>query len=215
MSYRDDAEALRTHRARTASLLAEARAAADGMRAQARRVDALEEELRETDALLARSARRSLPLLERVEVASPCGVEWDTMTGDDRVRFCPTCAKNVYNLSALPADQAEAFLRNREGAACIRLYRRADGTVLTADCPVGTRRKRNRRAKAAIAGGILAAAAGLAACAAADRRVVMGVAPMPQPSTDVDAGPTQPPGWTTGAMPVPVPQGTATPSPAR
>ena len=206
MSYRDDAGALRTHRERTASLLAEARAARDGLRAQALRVDVLEEELREADALLARSARRALPPLDRLDVASPCGVDWDTMTGDDRVRFCPTCAKNVYNLSALPGEQAEELLRQREGTVCVRFYRRTDGTILSADCPLGARRKRRRRATAAIAGGLFAAAAGLAACAAADHQVVMGAAPRIDPLPGVDAG-TAPPQWTMGAMPVPAPQG--------
>jgi hypothetical protein len=43
------------------------------------------------------------------------------------------------------------------------MYQRKDGTVLTADCPVGVRRKRVRRVAAfAIAGGGLAALASLA-----------------------------------------------------
>jgi hypothetical protein len=48
--------------------------------------------------------------------------------------------QNVYNLSAMTAEQAAALLRERERAPCVRLYRRWDGTVMTADCPVGVRR---------------------------------------------------------------------------
>ena len=61
-----------------------------------------------------------------------------------------------------------------EGSPCVRFYRRFDGTVLTADCPVGLRKLRFRRA--AIAGigiGILAAASAWFSYA---QRPVMGVA---------------------------------------
>jgi hypothetical protein len=91
--------------------------------------------------------------LDLIEIASPCHVSWDEMNGDERARFCLHCKLNVYNLSEMSRDEAEAFLASREGRACVRLYRRADGTVLTRDCPVGVRylRKRFTRAVAALA----------------------------------------------------------------
>jgi hypothetical protein len=102
-----------------------------------------------------------LPVLEDIRIASPCSASWDDMKGDDRVRFCGSCEKNVYNLSAMPRGDAEALLREREGEVCVRLFRRADGTVITGeDCPVGVRKKRVRRAAFGVAGaGALAAAA--------------------------------------------------------
>jgi len=51
----------------------------------------------------------------------------------------PQCNKNVYNLSEMTRRQAEALLRETEGQLCARLYRRADGTVLTSNCPAGLR----------------------------------------------------------------------------
>ena len=36
------------------------------------------------------------------------------MTGDDRVRFCDRCRKNVYNLSSLTREQAEALVFARQ-----------------------------------------------------------------------------------------------------
>lgn len=86
----------------------------------------------------ATSARRALPLLDDIAIATPCFVDWNSMVGDERVRFCGECQKQVYNLSNMNADEAEALVREREGDLCARLYRRADGTVLTADCPKGT-----------------------------------------------------------------------------
>jgi hypothetical protein len=59
------------------------------------------------------------------------------MQGDDKVRFCGECRLNVYNLSAMTRREAEEKVRQREGRLCVRFYQRADGTVLTQDCPRG------------------------------------------------------------------------------
>jgi hypothetical protein len=62
------------------------------------------------------------------------------MPGDDRVRHCPECARSVFNLSGMTRAAAEELVLGAEGRVCIRFYRRPDGTVMTADCPVGQRR---------------------------------------------------------------------------
>jgi hypothetical protein len=59
------------------------------------------------------------------------------MKGDDRVRFCKLCSLHVYNLSAMTRSAAETLVAEREGRLCVQFYRRADGTVLTADCEGG------------------------------------------------------------------------------
>lgn len=84
--------------------------------------------------------------LDTVSVASPCTASWDDMAGTNQVRFCQQCQKNVYNLSAMNRRQAQALIHQREGRLCVRFYRRADGTVLTDDCPVGLRAVRRRLA---------------------------------------------------------------------
>lgn len=91
----------------------------------------------------------ALSVLDRVSVASPCTVSWDDMTGDDRARHCGLCKLNVYNLSEMTAQDAAAFVQQREGRTCVRFYRRADGTMITRDCPVGLRALRMKVAKAA------------------------------------------------------------------
>ncbi len=85
--------------------------------------------------------------LDDVRVASPCPADWDAMTGTDQARFCDQCHKNVYNLSALTRAEAEALVLEKEGHLCVRYYARADGTVLTRDCPVGLRAVRARVAR--------------------------------------------------------------------
>jgi hypothetical protein len=80
--------------------------------------------------------RRTEGVLERVQIASPCLASWEAMKGDDRTRHCLQCERNVYDLSALSREEAEALLA-AQGEVCVRLYRRADGTVLTRDCRLG------------------------------------------------------------------------------
>lgn len=71
------------------------------------------------------------------------------MEGGGRVRFCRLCSLNVYDLSGMTAAEAEALLTKTEGRLCGRITRRADGTVLTKDCPVGVRALRRRATRAA------------------------------------------------------------------
>ncbi len=53
----------------------------------------------------------SSPFLDSLEIASPCPASWDSMTGDDRARFCGLCRLNVYDLTAMSPGEAEAFVR--------------------------------------------------------------------------------------------------------
>src|ERR671916_798746 len=88
-------------------------------------------------------------LLNRLRIASPCTVGWERMTGDERVRFCEQCNLHVYNISAMTEAEVASLIKSQEGRLCARLYRRADGTVLTRDCPVGLRALRRRMSKTA------------------------------------------------------------------
>ncbi|MCA1620258.1 MAG: carboxypeptidase-like regulatory domain-containing protein [Acidobacteria bacterium] len=88
-------------------------------------------------------------LLSRVRVASPCPASWEAMEGDERVRFCRLCDLHVYNVSELTRAEAGSLVSRTEGRLCARLYRRADGTVLTKDCPTGLRAARRRAGRAA------------------------------------------------------------------
>ena len=82
--------------------------------------------------------------LNNINIASPCSSDWDEMYGDDRKRFCGECKLNVYNLSGMTRDEAEALITNAEGRLCVRLYRREDGSVITQDCPVGWAKVKQR-----------------------------------------------------------------------
>lgn len=86
-------------------------------------------------------------LLDGLTIASPCTVSWDSMKGDARVRSCDQCRLNVYNISEMSKTEAEGLIREKEGRLCVRFYRRADGTILTNDCPVGLRAARLKLAR--------------------------------------------------------------------
>ncbi len=103
--------------------------------------------------------------LDNLKVASHCPADWNEMFGDARQRLCAECKLNVYNLSDMTQPEAESFLINAEGRVCVKFYRRADGTVLTQNCPVGWQAVKKRASLAAkafvsicagIFGGILA-----------------------------------------------------------
>lgn len=94
---------------------------------------------------------REKNMLGRLYIASPCSADWDAMQGNDQVRFCKQCQLNVYNLSAMTRKQAEELIARSEGRLCAKLYRRADGTIINKDCPVGLRAIKRRVSRVASA----------------------------------------------------------------
>jgi Carboxypeptidase regulatory-like domain len=94
-------------------------------------------------------------MLPQLKIASPCPASWENMTGNNQVRHCSQCNLNVYNFSAMTSHEIETLISASEGQRlCGRLYQRADGTLLTQDCPVGLRtriRRVTRRVGAALA----------------------------------------------------------------
>jgi hypothetical protein len=84
-----------------------------------------------------------------IRVASPCPMPWDAMAGNQQVRHCGECRLNVYNLSAMTEIEIQRLLvmQPAEQRVGVRFYRRADGTMLTQDCPRGVRRLAKRVSK--------------------------------------------------------------------
>lgn len=145
-AYRDDVEALSArHAALSTEVAAKSRELADASR--------LLDDAR---------ARARLPVLDNIRVASPCSADWAKMTGDERVRACGDCNKDVYNLSGMTRDEAQALIVAKQGRLCVRYFQRSDGTILLADCTVGVARKRRRRLVAAGAVALLAGGGAIA-----------------------------------------------------
>jgi hypothetical protein len=151
-AYRDDVEALA---ARHAALEGE-------VAAKLRELDAAARVLAEA------KAKARLPVLDDLRVAAPCPADWATMSGDERVRHCGQCNKQVFNLSAMTRDEAEALIVDKAGSLCVRYFQRQDGTILLADCTIGVQRRRRRMLVAAGAAALLAGAGGIAAAMSHD-----------------------------------------------
>lgn len=126
----------------------------------------------------------------RIELATPCSADWSAMSGDERRRSCAQCRKHVYDLSGLTRDEIRALLSRPEGSPCVRFYQRADGTVLTADCPVGLRERAARlawRARAAWAAAVVAILGVLGLGAAADVEPGRELPPLPRVASTIPA----------------------------
>ena len=120
--------------------------------------------------------------LDHVRVAAPCSADWDSMFGDERVRFCGQCKLNVYNLSEMKRSEAELLVARAEGRLCVRYFQRRDGSIITQNCPVGLRaiKRRLTRVANAIGSTLLSFFAGIGAFAIAERLYLISV-PHPGP----------------------------------
>lgn len=171
MSYRDDVEALA---ARHAALSAE-------VQQKTRELDSASRLLEEA------KAKAKLPVLPNIRVAAPCTADWNAMSGDERMRACGQCNKNVYNLSNMTRDEAEALIIAKEGKLCVRYYQRTDGTIILKDCEVAISSRRKRRLIAAGAAALLAGGGGVAMMLRSKAKIApaphytMGAVAMPEP----------------------------------
>lgn len=71
-------------------------------------------------------------LLDSIDVKSPCNENWDEMFGNEEVRFCSHCAKNVHNLSAMTRQKAEELVKNSNSKLCVRYVKNPNGKIVTA-----------------------------------------------------------------------------------
>ena len=108
--------------------------------------------------------KRSLDILT---VPQPCEEPWDDMAerGEGR-RHCDLCMQDVFDLSAMTREAAEALVFESSGQVCVRFYRREDGTVVTSDCTPVRNRALRRAAGGALKTGSRVATACLAVLAA-------------------------------------------------
>jgi hypothetical protein len=76
----------------------------------------------------------TIDVLDSITIPVACPVPWDTMHGDHRTRFCNKCSQNVHDISELTTAEAVQLVTKGEKTPCLRLFRRPDGRVMTADC---------------------------------------------------------------------------------
>lgn len=76
----------------------------------------------------------TIDALDAVTIPVACPVSWDAMHGNERTRFCDSCRQNVHDVSELTRHEALELLKTDDRMPCLRIYRRQDGRVMTADC---------------------------------------------------------------------------------
>src|SRR5215472_13087466 len=111
MPYRSNAEAVRARKEELQRELAD-------VKRRCAEHAYLEWRAQELETELADIAKREAAFSEKnrlPKIANACNADWEQMTGDDQVRFCKSCEKNVYNLSAMTAEAAEALIVEKEG----------------------------------------------------------------------------------------------------
>lgn len=82
--------------------------------------------------------------INKLNIAAPCHISWENMSGDEKVRFCQFCQLNVYNFSEMTNPEIEKLILKKEGRICGKLYKRMDGTIITQNCPTGLKAARKR-----------------------------------------------------------------------
>lgn len=77
-------------------------------------------------------------ILDGICIAMPCSVDWNEMKGDNKVRLCGGCNKNVYNISAMSKEEAEELL-SAPTLPCIQIARTDTGAIVTDQKPTTIR----------------------------------------------------------------------------
>jgi hypothetical protein len=68
-------------------------------------------------------------------IPNPCPMDWNAMAGDDRVRHCSSCLKNVHDLTAMSPDVVASLIQSESAGLCVRVWKGADGTLNVSGCP--------------------------------------------------------------------------------
>jgi hypothetical protein len=93
--------------------------------------------------------------LNNLTIPSPCTADWDSMIGNDQVRFCEHCSLKVHNLSMMTRNQAQRLVSRSNGRLCVRYHHDSTGRPLV--LPVGRKLHRIGRRVSQIAAGAFTA----------------------------------------------------------
>lgn len=125
---------------------------------------------------------------DRITIPAPCDADWDSMLGNEQVRFCEHCNLHVTDLSAMTRQAAMRLVARSQGRLCVRFTQRPDGGVLTR-APEKLYRI-GRRASRIAAGAFTATLSLASAAAQAPRSENAGVTPVTEAKhqTRIQAG---------------------------
>ena len=93
--------------------------------------------------------------LNNLTIPSPCTADWNSMIGNDQVRFCEHCNFEVHNLSLMTRNQAERLIAKSNGRLCVRYHHDDAGRPVT--LPMGQKLHHISRRLSRIAAGAFTA----------------------------------------------------------
>jgi hypothetical protein len=93
--------------------------------------------------------------LHNLTIPSPCTADWNSMVGNDQVRFCEHCSLDVHNLSVMTRNQAQRLVARSNGRLCVRYHSDSRGKPLT--LPLAQKLHRINRRVSRIAAGAFGA----------------------------------------------------------
>lgn len=74
-------------------------------------------------------------LSKELEIKTPCTADWDSMIGNDRIRFCEHCNLTVNDLSQLTPKRVRRLIIKSKGRLCVRYRLLPDGAPLLKAVP--------------------------------------------------------------------------------
>ena len=107
---------------------------------------------------------KSVRSFDRITIPAPCDADWDSMIGNDQVRFCEHCNLHVNNLSAMTRSEVMRLVERSRGRLCVRYVQRVDGEIVTRELPKQLYRISRRASR--IAAGAFSATLSLTSAAA-------------------------------------------------
>src|SRR5882724_7987057 len=63
---------------------------------------------------------KSVRSFDRITIPAPCDADWDSMIGNNQVRFCEHCNLHVTDLSAMTHPEAMRLVARSRGRLCVR-----------------------------------------------------------------------------------------------
>ena len=73
--------------------------------------------------------------LNNLTIPTPCSADWNSMIGNDQVRFCEHCNLDVHNLSLMTRNQAQRLVARSNGRLCVRYHCDPEGGPRTLPIP--------------------------------------------------------------------------------
>ena len=70
-------------------------------------------------------------LLENVSVETPCSADWNEMMGNEEVRHCHQCQRNIHNISEMPKRRALKVLNQKDEIVCISYFKDEKNKIIT------------------------------------------------------------------------------------